>query len=435
MRKLSLSVVVFAFLAGVFSFYSVAPSCAQTFTIKAGEKCNGDEKDPSSVICGGRAGCSGGRNCEKGKGLTCDGKNNDRICKSLQASEQLKCVCDNLGKNKAGNNGFKCGKDGNVTGQPTIYCNDADNACYPINDTDPKKNLVDDGKISRGSNYAGATLTGVVCQGVKNIAQCTCSGKSSLSCTLDELDPSGRDGKGNEKVGQKATAKCKHSKDYCINAPGEFADMELFEGYTGFLEPDSWANLFGNNSGGIIKGATCGQPPLQCTCVTPGRNGPRVNGFTCVRTVGADSTVQKDLDFCKDSSEACIQKDPNFIMTQETADGIFKDSVLKGVDCQVKPREAPPKPPCANKQFDNEGRCLAFDTAFGAINTDAGAFITSLFGLLLSFSGGIALLLIMRAGYILLTSAGKPDKVTAGREQLIAAIVGLLFIIFSSAYY
>jgi hypothetical protein len=55
-------------------------------------------------------------------------------------------------------------------------------------------------------------------------------------------------------------------------------------------------------------------------------------------------------------------------------------------------------------------------------------------GVLLGLSGGIALLLIMKAGYQLMTSEGKPEQIQAGRDQLIAAIVGLVFLIFSLVF-
>ena len=88
----------------------------------------------------------------------------------------------------------------------------------------------------------------------------------------------------------------------------------------------------------------------------------------------------------------------------------------------------PPSPPC--KQWVN-GQCTTFSTAVGDLATDPGGFVKTIFAVLLSFSGGVALLLIIRAGYRLMTSQGKPESITQGRDQLVAAIVGLVFIIFS----
>lgn len=88
----------------------------------------------------------------------------------------------------------------------------------------------------------------------------------------------------------------------------------------------------------------------------------------------------------------------------------------------------PQLPPC--KQW-NSGNCKNTSTAVGTFSTDTTGFIKTVFDILLSISGGIALLLIIKAGYQLLTSQGKPQQVQEGRDQLIAAIVGLIFLIFS----
>ena len=53
------------------------------------------------------------------------------------------------------------------------------------------------------------------------------------------------------------------------------------------------------------------------------------------------------------------------------------------------------------------------------------------FRILLSFAGAIALFLIIISGYRMMVSQGKPEAINAAREQLIAAIVGLLFMVFS----
>jgi hypothetical protein len=70
-------------------------------------------------------------------------------------------------------------------------------------------------------------------------------------------------------------------------------------------------------------------------------------------------------------------------------------------------------------------------TAVGNVPTNAGGFAQKLFAVLLSISGGIALILIIISGYRLMTSRGNPEQVQAAKEQLTAAIVGLLFVIFS----
>ena len=73
------------------------------------------------------------------------------------------------------------------------------------------------------------------------------------------------------------------------------------------------------------------------------------------------------------------------------------------------------------------------NTAFGPISTTAQGFVTSFFRVLLSIVGVISVLLIIISGYKLMTSQGNPERVQGAREQLTAAIIGLLFIIFSLA--
>ena len=92
----------------------------------------------------------------------------------------------------------------------------------------------------------------------------------------------------------------------------------------------------------------------------------------------------------------------------------------------------PPLPPC--QQWNGQGQCLSFGSTFGGFSTDPVGFIEKIFALLLSISGGIALLLIIKAGYQMMTAQGKPEQLQNARDQLVAAIVGLLFLIFSFVF-
>lgn len=72
-------------------------------------------------------------------------------------------------------------------------------------------------------------------------------------------------------------------------------------------------------------------------------------------------------------------------------------------------------------------------TAFGNINLDPASLVKAFFGIVLSISGGIAVLLIILSGYRLIASQGNPEKIREAQEHLTAAIIGLLFVIFSFA--
>ena len=83
---------------------------------------------------------------------------------------------------------------------------------------------------------------------------------------------------------------------------------------------------------------------------------------------------------------------------------------------------------------DYEFKCVVgstCETAIGKLETTPGGFINDLFTRVLGIVGGIAVLLIIISGYRLMASQGNPEKVQGAKEQLTAAIVGLLFVIFS----
>ncbi|MCL4418999.1 pilin [Patescibacteria group bacterium] len=109
---------------------------------------------------------------------------------------------------------------------------------------------------------------------------------------------------------------------------------------------------------------------------------------------------------------------------------LIKDPLL--TDIQAANDEAPltpPPPPCAT--LGPNGSCKEVNTAIGQIATDPTGFIKSIFSLILGFSGGIALLLIILSGYKLMESRGNPERLEGAKDQLTSAIIGLLFIIFS----
>lgn len=70
-------------------------------------------------------------------------------------------------------------------------------------------------------------------------------------------------------------------------------------------------------------------------------------------------------------------------------------------------------------------------TALGCIETEPKKFIPQFLGLGVGVGGGIAFLLILFGGFQMMTSAGNPEHLNAGRELVTAAISGLLLIVFS----
>lgn len=70
-------------------------------------------------------------------------------------------------------------------------------------------------------------------------------------------------------------------------------------------------------------------------------------------------------------------------------------------------------------------------TAIGCIQREPDAILRTLLRTSITIAGGIALLMILGAGFVFSTSAGNPTKVDQAKELLTAAVTGLIFIIFS----
>ncbi|OGM09769.1 hypothetical protein A2W13_01145 [Candidatus Woesebacteria bacterium RBG_16_36_11] len=83
------------------------------------------------------------------------------------------------------------------------------------------------------------------------------------------------------------------------------------------------------------------------------------------------------------------------------------------------------EPLCAGDDFK-------IDTAFGCIPLGSQ---NEFFGFILTWgigiAGGIAFLLMIYAGFIIMTSSGNPDRLKAGQELLTSAIMGVVLLIFS----
>lgn len=125
------------------------------------------------------------------------------------------------------------------------------------------------------------------------------------------------------------------------------------------------------------------------------------------------------------------------------------EQTVKNIKCETKekaPTPTPPFPHCLIGQ-DAEGnkydlrqrpedaehvtKCIVISTAVRDFNLEPAGLVRGLFSILISISGGIALLLIIRSGYQIMTSKGDPEQLKEARERLTSAIIGLLFLIFS----
>lgn len=95
----------------------------------------------------------------------------------------------------------------------------------------------------------------------------------------------------------------------------------------------------------------------------------------------------------------------------------------------------PPEPPC---QREIGGKCLRSPSSINQgdnssldLNTDPAQLVLRLTTLILGIAGGIALLMIIIAGFKITMSKGNPQTLQTSREQIIASMAGLIFILLS----
>lgn len=327
---------------------------------------------------------------------------------TCEKKQQLTCKCKNPGadaSDKAGENEIDCG-----TGTGPIYCSSGQ-TCNPAADSNTPANGSIEFKDQEDA-YKDKTITGVSCTDNHKIAKCHCdpNDKHKFICDID--------GKTNNGSGS-----CKEDNAECSapSSPDASTDTSTTTSYGGDL-----------GTGFDIKGIVCAAPKAQCTCEHSGTAGSGQNGFNCTLN------GQTAHDFCAHEDAACITASGSAMINGGGSKSQpLNGATLDGIKCSVPGSELspaptepiPPSPPCAS--WGDKGQCTSFGTGFGVLATDPAGFVKTLFAVLLSFSGGIALLLIIRSGYQLLVSQGKPEQINQARDQLVAAIVGLLFLIFA----
>lgn len=74
----------------------------------------------------------------------------------------------------------------------------------------------------------------------------------------------------------------------------------------------------------------------------------------------------------------------------------------------------------------------AINTAIGCISfTSTTSFLETFLRLGIGIGGGIAFILMLVAGFQIMTSSGNPERLKAGQELLTSAIAGLILLVFS----
>lgn len=92
-------------------------------------------------------------------------------------------------------------------------------------------------------------------------------------------------------------------------------------------------------------------------------------------------------------------------------------------------------PSTSNTSADIHSGCkdTEISTAIGCVPVLGGQqdFVNFILSWAIGIGGGIAFLLIVYAGFMIMTSSGNPERLKAGQELLTAAISGLILLIFS----
>ncbi len=73
----------------------------------------------------------------------------------------------------------------------------------------------------------------------------------------------------------------------------------------------------------------------------------------------------------------------------------------------------------------------AIATAIGCIHTNPAALVKDVLTFAVGIGGGLAFLMMLLGAFQMITSAGNPETLQAGKERFTSAIIGLLFIIFT----
>ena len=173
-------------------------------------------------------------------------------------------------------------------------------------------------------------------------------------------------------------------------------DLELF--YDGPVIVDKYVGLIdGPSKHFSVANHGLGSYELWITKKSDTRLGTRIcqKQFTVTTNGGVVPPDSQSTDLC------------TFV-----SDGTKKSECMKCIS---------PAPPASSGMW----------TAIGCIPTSLDGFLKTILPFGMGIGGGIAFLLMLFGALQIMTSAGNPEKLNAGKELITSAIVGLLLIIFS----
>ncbi len=119
---------------------------------------------------------------------------------------------------------------------------------------------------------------------------------------------------------------------------------------------------------------------------------------------------------------------PPTIAPGSTVDPDGKIIGPNGLKCPGDPKCSTAGGISCDKDTNNPG----ISTAIGCIHTNPVSFVKDFLKFAVGIAGGLAFLMMLLGAFQMVTSAGNPDTLSAGRERFKDAIIGLLFVIFAT---
>lgn len=185
---------------------------------------------------------------------------------------------------------------------------------------------------------------------------------------------------------------------YCLSSGGACVP-------TNFLCQKEYSNKLDCREVGLKCGSSCKAPTFSsgsCQCTN----------------VGA---IDDKFDFCdKTTSRATCQ------ITNGSVTG-----------CQCAPINQNSNSDSGREKLLSDYRCPGDDkgimTAIGCLHVlgDEATALNTIIAWAMGVGGGIAFLLMLYAGFMLMTAAGNPERMKAGQELMTSAIAGLILLVFS----
>ena len=156
----------------------------------------------------------------------------------------------------------------------------------------------------------------------------------------------------------------------------------------------------------------------------------------------SNSPAQSAYDTCMEDGDSCCEAPGGvFVCNMKIHSGLACNQSTKKcyIDDSIEYKRADPF--CGD--YDGPLNITnGVNTAFGCIRlfdaniaegegADYSVFLSWILTWAIGLGGGIAFLLIIYAGFIIMTSSGDPERLKAGQELLTSAIMGLIMLIFS----